>query len=756
VWSKQVHAVVDRARAKDLAAELQSIPEDLQFLMDNLPASTPSGPGPVCLVHGDYRLDNVIVANTKPAVNAVLDWELSTLGHPLVDLAHCMLPFYLPFIPGSPISGFGHATTATQLMAGGTDARVNGAAAGDASGGAALDQMGIPRPQQLVTDYAGAMGGSSGGSELQPHLRCLTARIGADGMPSGWDFYLSVAFFRAAAILHGVYARSLAGNASAANAQGVGQLAGLMASRGANHLRAHTAACPPLSTGAQAQPDEAPPAAPATAGGTGAAPSSGGSALDHREGWGMGGGSLPLPQTHGGGSGEWYRSDARRGDAKGGPASRVRATRPNEQLSIPPMSERARGVLGQVREFMHERVIKQERTMLNHAESSEDRWGPHSQVEALRREARAAGLWNLFMPPHADPHRRWSPGFTVREYAPMAEEMGRSVLGPEAFNCQAPDSGNMEVLAMYGSPAQQDRWLEPLAAGRIRSCFGMTERGVASSNATNIEALVEHGVGGDASRIAARGSKWWTTGALHPDCKIMIFLGRDVTAGADAARLKADAERYGRRDRHSMVLVPMDHAGVRAERHLKVFGYDDAPHGHAEMSVDAELDAEDALLVRRGAGADIAQGRLGPGRVHHCMRLVGMSERAIEMAADRCMQRAPRRRLLGEEGAAQMELGKMRCQVEAARLITLNAAAMIDAEGNGAAAKAVSLIKAFVPSAAASVVDSAMQMHGAGGLSQDTPLAQLWSWARALRLADGPDEVHWITVGRSELHDERV
>lgn len=752
-----MQAVAQRARDKDLAAELQSIPAELQFLMEQLPQATPSSPGPVCLVHGDYRLDNVIISEARPVVSAVLDWELSTLGHPMVDLAHCMLPFYLPHIPGSPISGFGHASTPGQLLAGGNDSRVPGMAGGDASGGLALDRMGIPRPQQLVTDYAGAVGGSSGGSELQPGLRSQTARIGSDGMPEGWDFYLSVAFFRAAAILHGVFARALAGNASAANAGAVGQLAGLMASRGAEHLRAHTASPAAAAMAARAAckgaaapappPSALPPRrpcqdAPATA-----------KTASHRGSRGFGGPSRPLPQLHGSGSGsgEWQRGAAQRAEAD----SRVRATRASERLSIPPMSDRARAVLGEVREFMRERVLAAERALLDGAEARPGRWEAHAEVEALRAEARAAGLWNLFMPPHADPHRRWSPGFSVREYAPMAEEMGRSVFGPEVFNCQAPDSGNMEVLAMYGSEEQQRRWLEPLAAGSIRSCFGMTERAVASSNATNIEARVEHGAGGDATRLAARGSKWWTTGALHPHCELMVFLGRDVTAGADGARLKADAEAYGPRERHSMVLVPMASPGVNLERHLKVFGYDDAPHGHAEVSVDVELSAAEALLVRRGAGADIAQGRLGPGRVHHCMRLVGMSERAIELAADRSMQRAPRRRLLGEEGATQMQLGKMRCEVEAARLVTLNAAAMIDEEGNAAAAKMVSMIKAFVPSTAASVVDAAMQMHGAAGLSQDTPLAQLWSWARALRLADGPDEVHWITVGRAELLNER-
>ena len=721
VWTKQIRAVTERAEQGKLPAELKDVPPSLAYLIDALPGAIPEAPGPVCLVHGDYRLDNAILRGEEDQVAAVLDWELAALGHPLVDLAHFMLPYHLPRLRGSPVSGFGHAEDAAAMLAGGMPSR------GGAGGAAALAAAHIPRPDALVASYVGAVGGSSGGSELQPCLARVTSRLAHDGLPGGWDLYVSVAFFRAAAILHGVYARSCAGNASADNAKAVGGLAALMAERGEAHLRKYEKEEAGTGRGAEGRGDVTPPPVAAA---------------------GKAGGESGTADAGGG---------AQAAAPKARAAARGAARRGGESTHIAGMSPDALRLYRRVREFVHERVLPAEAGIEEEVEgrTGAERFslGDPAAQSALRAEAKADGLWNLFMPAHADPQRRWGHGLSTREYAPMAEEMGRSLVAPYVFNCNAPDTGNMEILAMFGTASQQERWLRPLAEGDARSCFGMTEPAVASSDATNMRASVLHGAEG--GTVEARGRKWWTTGALDPACRLMIFMGRDC----DAAGSPTEAPRHRQ---HSMVLVPMDAPGpggapgVAVRRPLTVFGYDDAPYGHAEVDVDVSgLCARESLILGPGEGFRIAQGRLGPGRVHHCMRLVGMAERAIEAAAARAWDRSAFGGLLAAKGSVRMSIGQMRAEVEAARMLTLSAAAAMDEEGNTAARGQVALIKAVVPSAVGRVLDQAMQIHGGAGLSDDFPLARMYAAARSLRLADGPDEVHWTAVGRSELEQWR-
>ena len=357
-------------------------------------------------------------------------------------------------------------------------------------------------------------------------------------------------------------------------------------------------------------------------------------------------------------------------------------------------------------------------------------WRPSEVVEELKREARAAKLWNLFLP-----DSEHGAGLTNLEYAPLCEIMGRSPLGPEAFNCSAPDTGNMEVLARYGSPEQRKRWLEQLLDGRIRSAFAMTEPAVASSDATNIQAEIVR----DGDDYLINGRKWWTSGACDPRCEVLIFMGK---TDPGAALLHG---------RHSMILVPMNAPGVTVERHLSVFGYDDAPHGHCEIDfTDVRVPAAN-MLLGEGRGFEIAQGRLGPGRIHHCMRLIGLTERALEMLCRRALDRVAFGRRLSEQGVTLERIAQARIEIDQARWLVLNAAYMMDTVGNRAARKEIAMIKVAAPGMACRVIDWAIQVHGAAGISQDFLLAHAYAGARALRLADGPDEVHREQIGKLEL-----
>ena len=399
-----------------------------------------------------------------------------------------------------------------------------------------------------------------------------------------------------------------------------------------------------------------------------------------------------------------------------------------------PLSRRAEELRQRVTAFMEEYVYPAEEVYERQLAELPTRWAIPPIIEELKAKAKSQGLWNLFLPKSEDPD-----GLTNVEYAHLCEIMGRSPIGPEAFNCSAPDTGNMETILRYGTEEQKRRWLTPLLEGEIRSCFSMTEPDVASSDATNIRTAIRR----EGDEYVINGRKWWSSGAMDPRCKIAIVMGET----------NPDAPRH---QRQSMILVPFDTPGVKVIRPLTVFGYDDAPHGHAEVVFENVRVPVSNILLGEGRGFEIAQGRLGPGRIHHCMRSIGVAERALETLCRRAMSRTAFGKTIAEQGVTRHWIAESRMEIEQARLLTLQAAPMMDTVGNKAARAEIAMIKVVAPNVAQKVVDRAIQVCGAAGVSQDFHLAYAYARSRALRLADGPDEVHRETVAKLELAKYRT
>ena len=397
---------------------------------------------------------------------------------------------------------------------------------------------------------------------------------------------------------------------------------------------------------------------------------------------------------------------------------------------FPELRPEAIDLIERVTTFINEDCKPMEKVFEDQIQVGEDRWNSYpSVIDDLKEKARSKGLWNLFLP-----ESEFGAGLSNYEYAHLAEQMGKCHIASEAMNCSAPDTGNMEVIARYGNEQHQVDWLQPLLDGKIRSAFGMTEPGVASSDATNMRATAVL----DGDEYVINGEKWWTSGAGDPRCKIIIFMC--VT--------NPDNDRHRR---HSMILVPMDTPGVEVQRMMHVFGYDDAPHGHAHIKFDNVKVPYENVILGEGRGFEIAQGRLGPGRIHHCMRAIGAAEVALEMMCDRGTKRTAFGKELVRLGGNFDVIANSRIEINQARLLKLQAAWMMDKYGNKHAASEIAQIKVVAPNVACNVIDRAIQMHGGGGVSQDFPLAKMYSFMRCLRLADGPDEVHRRSVARIEL-----
>ncbi|XP_076868377.1 acyl-CoA dehydrogenase family member 11 isoform X1 [Brachyhypopomus gauderio] len=586
-WTKQYRASAHR-----------SIPA-MDSLSDWLSSNVPSNDDEVALVHGDFRIDNLIFHPTEARVLAVLDWELSTTGQPTADLAYFLMPHYCP----------SHIGVISTL--------------GGVSG-----IEGVPPPGELISIYCHCRG-------IPPSL-------------PHQSFFIALAMFKMACIAQGIYARYLLGNASAPDAAKFGESVEPLARLALNIA---------LSS------------------------------------------KLAVPVS--------------------------------DRLFL--QSPKGHAILQQVKEFMRRHILPAEQHIKEYYAKNTDgplRWQTPPALEQLKAKARAAGLWNLFLPVIS--------GLSQLDYSYIAEETGRCSYAPEVFNCQAPDSGNMEVLHLFGSEEQKKRWLEPLLRAEIRSCFCMTEPDVASSDATNMECTLHK----DNEHYVINGKKWWSSGAGNPACALAVVMCRSKSADSNSTR-------HGQ---HSMILVPMDTPGVRKVRPLTVFGQDDASHGgHFEVHFDNVRVPVSNILLGEGRGFEIAQGRLGPGRLHHCMRAVGLAERALELLCQRAARRQTFGKMLYQHEVVAHWIAECRIAIEQTRLLCLHAAHTLDTQGNKAARKQIAMIKVAAGRMACRVVDCAIQVHGGAGVSDDFPLAQMYAYVRTLRLADGPDEVHLSSLARLEL-----
>ncbi|XP_066465906.1 acyl-CoA dehydrogenase family member 10 isoform X2 [Tiliqua scincoides] len=624
IWSRQYRST-----------ETHVIPA-MERLIEWLPSHLPASER-LSVVHGDFRLDNLIFHPENPEVISVLDWELSTLGDPLSDVAYNCLVYYLP-------SNF-------SLLKGLSNCD--------------LSQLAIPTAEAYFQMYC-------------DHMAIPPAR--------NWNFYMAFSFFRMAAILQGVYKRSLTGQASSATAESSGKQAEFMANLAWDFA---------TKEGFRVFKELPTSGAPTRTFSTWANPS---------------------------------RSYAV------GPGSTLTDSDKSHLIVSPEgLSSRVRELYHKLKEFMDAHIYPAEQVLRDH-QASQSRWTPHPLTEELKEKAKSEGLWNLFLPLESDLDVKYGAGLTNLEYAHLCELMGTSIYAPEVFNCSAPDTGNMEVLVRYGTGPQKERWLQPLLDGKIRSCFAMTEPQVASSDATNIEASITK----EKDTYILNGHKWWISGSLDPRCQLCIFMGKtDPTAP--------------RHKQQSMLLVPMATPGITVTRPLTVYGLDDAPGGHGEMRFENVRVPQENILLGPGRGFEIAQGRLGPGRIHHCMRLIGFAERALALMKERVNSRTAFGKPLAEQGTIRADIAKSRVEIEQARLLVLKAAHLMDTVGNKEAALEIAMIKVVAPSMALRVIDRAIQAFGAAGLGNDHPLAQFFAWARALRLADGPDEVHRAAIAKMEL-----